>query len=259
MVASQGGIFGLNSDWTAVQVTNGSGRGPVLLICEHASDFIPQDFDLGLSPAAQASHAAWDIGALDVAVALSGMLDAPLVAGGISRLVYDCNRPLTAPDCIPARSEVFDIPGNANLSDQEKQSRFDRVHTPFHDAVDELRRQAAPQLVVTIHSFTPIYNGTKRDVELGFLFHSDPTTAQALLAQEQLNGTYRAALNEPYAATDGVTYSLQKHGEAHGIPAVMIEIRNDLIDTGDTAHAMAQHLNEVLRAAFPTLFQEASE
>jgi predicted N-formylglutamate amidohydrolase len=249
----------LNNGWTAVQVVNSSGQGPVLLICEHASNSIPDDYALGLSADTQASHAAWDIGALDVAIALSGKLDAPLVAGGVSRLVYDCNRPLTAPDCIPARSEIFEIPGNANLSDQEKQDRFDRVHTPFHDAVDKQSRQMAPKLVVTVHSFTPIYNGIKRDVDLGYLYHSDPSAAQAMLAQEQANGTYKSALNEPYAAVDGVTYSLNKHGEAHGLPCVMIEIRNDLIDTDEKAQAMAQHLSASLTAAFPTLFQKASE
>tara|TARA_R110002126_G_scaffold30259_4_gene98913 strand:+ start:32733 stop:33482 length:750 start_codon:yes stop_codon:yes gene_type:complete len=249
----------LNNNWTAAQVINSKGQAPVLLICEHASSFVPDEFELGLSADAQASHAAWDIGALDVAALLSDALDAPLVAGGVSRLIYDCNRPLTARDCIPARSEVFDIPGNAGLSDESKQSRYDRVHTPFHDAVDKQRAQTAPQLMVTIHSFTPIYNGKKRDVELGYLYHSDPSAAQALLAQEQTTSTYRAALNEPYAATDGVTYSLEKHGEACGLPAVMIEIRNDLIDTDQKAQAMAQHLTGSLTAAFPTLFQEADE
>ena len=249
----------MSSDWTAARVIGSSGQTPVLLICEHASNFVPDAFDLGLSADAQASHAAWDIGALDVAIELCDALDAPLVAGGVSRLIYDCNRPLAAPDCVPARSEIFDIPGNAGLSERGKQDRFDRVHTPFHDAVDEQRAQMAPQLVVTIHSFTPIYNGKKREVELGYLYHSDPSAAQALLAQEQAQGTYLAALNEPYAATDGVTYSLEKHGEAHGVPAVMIEIRNDLIDTGPKAKAMAQHLVGSLTAAFPSLFHEADK
>ncbi len=56
-----------------------------------------------------------------------------------------------------------------------------------------------------------------------------------------------------------MTYSLKKHGEAHGLPCVMIEIRNDLIDTDKKALAMAQHLSRSLTAAFPTFFQKASE
>ena len=245
-----------DTDWNAVNIINPQGQGGWLLVCEHASRRIPDALGgLGLSSAAGGSHAAWDIGALDVAHALSDALDAPLVAGDISRLVYDCNRPITAPDCVPARSEVYDIPGNAGLDDARRQQRYDQVHTPFHDAVTKVRTswkptQAAPVLV-TIHSFTPVYNGATRAVELGFLYHAQPAAAQALLAVEQARGRYASALNEPYAATDGVTYTLEKHGEAQALPAVMIEIRNDLIDTPEKAQAMAGHLAESLTRAFP--------
>ena len=252
-----------NTDWNAVNIVNPQGQGGWLLVCEHASRRIPDALGgLGLSSAAGGSHAAWDIGALDVAHALSDALDAPLVAGDISRLVYDCNRPITAPDCVPARSEVYDIPGNAGLDDARRQQRYDQVHTPFHDAVTKVRTswkptQAAPVLV-TIHSFTPVYNGATRAVELGFLYHAQPAAAQALLAVEQARGRYASALNEPYAATDGVTYTLEKHGEAQALPAVMIEIRNDLIDTPEKAQAMAGHLAESLTRAFPAPNSEAA-
>ena len=248
------------SDWTAAKVSNSQGQGPWLLVCEHASDHIPAELsDLGLNAAARRSHAAWDIGALDVAVALSAVLDAPLVAGGISRLVYDCNRPLSATDCIPARSEIHEIPGNVGLSDTEKQARFDRVHTPFHEAVARLRDARKSPMLVTVHSFTPVFNGVTRDVDLGFLCHSDAATAQALVAHEQADGTFRSALNEPYAPTDGVTYTLEKHAESHGIPAVMIEIRNDLIDTPAKAEEMARHLGHSLTTACRTRHSEAEQ
>ena len=249
-----------DSEWTAATVTNANGQGPWLLVCEHASDHIPADLnDLGLDAAARRSHAAWDIGALDVAVGLSKILDAPLIAGGISRLVYDCNRPLAAPDCIPTRSEVHDVPGNVGLSVAEKQARFDRVHTPFHDAVASLLDTRNSPILVTVHSFTPVFNGVTRDVDLGFLCHSDAATAQALVAQEQADGPFKSALNEPYAPTDGVTYTLEKHGESQGLPAVMIEIRNDLIDTPVKAQKMARHLGRSLIAVCPTVRNEAAQ
>lgn len=249
-----------NSDWTAAKVLNAHGKGPWLLVCEHASDAIPAELnDLGLSETARRSHAAWDIGAMDVATELSRLLDAPLVAGAISRLVYDCNRPLEAQDSIPARSEIYDIAGNADLDQAQKQDRFDRVHQPFHAAVSAQRHMSDPELLVTIHSFTPVYNGQSRTVELGFLYHSDASAAERLLAHEKKSGRYQAALNEPYSAADGVTYSLEKHGEALGLPAVMIEIRNDLIATPTSARAMAAHLATGLRASRAAAEQEAAE
>lgn len=237
--------------WPAAATFGEAGQGDFALICEHASHFIPPDADgLGLSPQAKQSHAAWDIGALDLAKRLSIQLNAPLVAGEISRLVYDCNRPLEAPDCCPERSEIFDVPGNLGMTQDARQTRFEQIHTPFHAAVSRMMDAAGPQVVlVTVHSFTPVYNGKTRDVELGFLSHTDKRFAQACLAQEQQHGRMKAALDEPYSATDGVTYSLQKHGEARGLLNVMIEVRNDLIDTAGKAQSVADHLAATLIAA----------
>ncbi|WP_244437598.1 N-formylglutamate amidohydrolase [Roseivivax isoporae] len=241
--------------WTAVEVMRGgaTGSGPVL-VCEHAAHAIPADLgDLGLSPEARHSHAAWDIGARDVARALSDLMEAPLVAGTLSRLVYDCNRPPEAPDAIPVRSEVHEIPGNRDLDAASRAARVARVHDPFHAAVEEVLSGRAATALITVHSFTPVFHGARREVELGFLFHADGALAQAALAAEQAAGRYRAALNEPYAASDGVTYTLARHGEGRGLPALMIEIRNDLIDTPARAQAMAAHLAPGLAAALAAL------
>lgn len=242
----------LGKAWPAAALIGAAGTAPVVLVCEHASHFIPPEYDgLGLADDAQHSHAAWDIGALDVAKCLSALLDAPLVAGQVSRLVYDCNRPLEAPDCIPARSEVFEIPGNTGLDDAGKQHRFDTVHVPFHAAVDQvidrqIERSSAPVLLVTVHSFTPIYHGQRRTLDIGYLHDNSSNAAKAAVKIEHGQGIYRAAINEPYAARDGVTYSLAKHAEARGLENVMIEIRNDLIDTPATAEKMAQHIAATL-------------
>lgn len=244
-----------DDDWTAVEVLHGTGQGPFVLVCEHAARHIPADLnDLGLQDPARSAHIAWDIGALDVAREMSALLDAPLVAGRISRLVYDCNRPPTAPDCIPARSEVFDIPGNAALDDQARLLRHDSVHLPFRATLErvietQMERCDSTPILVTVHSFTSVYNGVPRAVEIGFLCHGDATLAEAALAVEQQIGRHHADLNEPYGPQDGVTYTLATQGEARGLPSVMLEVRNDLIDTPGSAQKMAQHLSAVLTQA----------
>ncbi|PIE10000.1 MAG: N-formylglutamate amidohydrolase [Rhodobacterales bacterium] len=234
-----------------VSIHNAKGAAPVVLVCEHASRLIPERYKgLGLDAEARRAHIAWDIGALDVAQGLATRMDAPLVAGGVSRLVYDCNRPLEAHDAIPPRSEIYDIPGNRDLSDADRQARCAAIHDPFHEAVSEVIDAKADPALITIHSFTPIYKGARRALDLGFLFHGDhDALAQSALAAEQEAGRYTARLNEPYDASDGVTYSLARHGVARGLPALMIEIRNDLIDTPETADTMADHLSQTLTRA----------
>lgn len=248
-------------DWPAVEIINAAGAAPVVLVCEHASAHIPVDLaELGLDPEGRLSHAAWDIGARDVARHLSARLDAPLIAGATSRLVYDCNRPPDAPDCIPAQSERIRIPGNAGLSAEGTARRAARIHDPYHqslhDALDRAERAtAAPIALITIHSFTPIYHGQPRAVEVGVLHDASPALAEAFLTRLKDTTTLNVAMNEPYAASDGVTYTLRKHGEARGLANVMIEIRNDLIDTDDRARVMAERLLPALNAALADITQ----
>ncbi|MFK7870117.1 MAG: N-formylglutamate amidohydrolase [Roseobacter sp.] len=224
--------------------------GGPLVVCEHAARTIPPGLnDLGLPQEALVSHVAWDIGALDVALRLSAHLGAACVAGTISRLVYDCNRPLEAAGAIPEESEIYKIPGNQGLSPAQRQQRFDAVHQPFHDAVDHVAKRAGTaSALITVHSFTPIYHGKPRDTELGLLFDADPRLAQALLKATGPTGL-KAALNVPYGPQDGVMHTLHLHGQNRGIPHVMIEIRNDLVDTPGKAQSMADRLFPALQMA----------
>ncbi len=248
--------------WAPAQFHNTDGRAAIVLVCEHAARLIPGDFDdLGLAEAALHSHAAWDIGALDVARGLSEALDAPLVSAGVSRLLYDCNRPPSAPDCIPEKSEVFAIPGNRDLSDVQRDTRRRLIHDPFHNAVDgligsQIAKTGRPVIVITAHSFTPVFHGRRRAVEIGFLHHANARLSEAAQRLEARRGRYRVELNAPYSAADGVTYSLRRHADARQLHSTMIEIRNDLIDSKETAQAVAAHLAVTLRDAIDLVTQK---
>jgi len=216
-----------------VEVINPQGNGQFVLVCEHASRYIPEKFNnLGLGIKARESHVAWDPGALEVSLRLSKLLDAPLVSSKVSRLVYDCNRPPTAKSSIPERSEAIDIKGNANLSKDEVNERAEKYYFPFRNALTEClgshsRRVASP-ILVTIHTFTPVFHGRKRRVDLGVLHDSDNRMADGVLtflAKTDL----KIERNQPYGPRDGVTHTLKEHGNRRGIANVMIEIKNDLV------------------------------
>ncbi len=233
------------------RVVNAAGRSRVVLVCEHASNTVPPELaGLGMSAEGLRSHAAWDPGALAVSEAMSAELDAVLVASQVSRLVYDCNRPPEARDAIVTRSEVYDIPGNADLHAQARQERVDLVYRPFQD---ELRRVLAAHMprqpvLVTIHSFTRVYNGVERAVELGILCDHDARLADAMLAQASDFTTMDVRKNQPYGPEHGVTHTLIEHGLANGIANVMIEIRNDLIATPEQQRDVAQMLCALVAA-----------
>jgi len=242
----------------AVELVNPQGGGQVLLLCEHASNHVPARYaGLGLDAEARDSHAAWDPGARDVALALSRALDAPLVAGRVSRLVYDCNRPPEAASAMPEKSERFAVPGNRDLTPTQHAERVETVYRPFCAAVSDLvadrKRRGQRTVLITVHSFTPVFHGQRRATEIGILHDTDSRLADAMLDRADRLPGRRIARNDPYGPADGVTHSLKIHGIAHGLPNVMIELRNDLIRDAAGVEAMARELMALIAPALDSL------
>ncbi len=241
---------------------NEAARGPIVLVCEHASNHIPAAWgDLGLTDEQRSAHIAWDPGALGLARGLARRLDAVLVHAPVSRVVYDCNR---APDMLgamPARSEAHDIPGNAAISVQERLARTRAVYLPFHNGLHGLISQRIAlgrrPVVVTIHSFTPVYFGKPRAVEFGVIHDADPAYAMAIVAAARAMTRLACDLNAPYSAADDVTHTLRVMATPYGLPNAMLEVRNDLIATAADQEAMAETLAPVLNMGLVEIQRQA--
>lgn len=218
-----------------VLTVNGGGSSPFVLVCDHASNRIPDDYGtLGLTNEQRLMHIAWDPGALAVALELSHILDAPLIHSTVCRLVIDCNRATDKHDLIPVVSERTDIAANAGLSDAERQRRIASYHAPFHATIDAMlsARKAASleTILVTVHSFVPTYKGVPRPWPIGLIHATDSTFTAALRdALVEEDPDLNVGWNEPYSAMNGVTYTLEHHGDGRGLDATMIEIRHDEI------------------------------
>ncbi len=230
-----------------VTVERADGAGPLVLVCDHASNEIPPGFSaLGVPSAVMTTHVAWDPGALQVAQAIAAATGSPLVYPRATRLLLDCNRTPEAPGSIVARSEDTEVPGNRDLALDERLARVRRIYTPFHAAIDAVidRRLARGQAtaVIAIHSFTPVYHGKARPWDVGVLYDRDRRLADRLLASLKADGDIVVGDNEPYAPRDGVYHTLGRHAEARGLPSVMIEIRNDRLADGAGQAAWAQRL-----------------
>jgi predicted N-formylglutamate amidohydrolase len=234
----------------AFTAENLSGRSPCLLLCEHASNRVPRVFgDLGLSSTELDRHIGWDIGALAMARGLSRRLDAALFATGYSRLVIDCNRPLHAPSSIPEQSEDTVIPGNLTLSAEARAARQAALFHPFHDAVSA-HLDAHPQrrCVIGVHSFTPFYRGIARPWQAGCLYAGARQFAAPLMDGLRAQG-FCVGNNEPYTIDPAEDYTVPVHGEARGLPSLLIEIRQDLIANAAAADAWAERLAPLVQQA----------
>lgn len=233
-------------------------QAPVLFVCEHASSHIPEKFNnLGLDGPARASHIAWDPGAENLTRILADRFNAPAVIGRISRLVYDCNRPPSAFDAVPEKSEIFEIPGNQNLSDAQIADRVETYYRPFEQALTfAIAEHQVDPLLVTVHSFTPVYNGHKRDVEIGLLHDDDPRVVDAMLDEAVGHVKLNIQRNEPYGPQDGVTHTIRMHGVENGLLNVMIEVRNDLVNSYDDCALIANVLESLISGALDRLAKD---
>ncbi len=237
------------------RVVNENGSSPFLLICEHASNLLPTALNtLGLRSEDLSRHIAYDIGAAGVTETLAKLLNCTAVLQRYSRLAYDCNRPPEAPGAMPEKSEVYDIPGNRNLTPHDKLKRVNEIYRPFinriAEVIDTRTCHGQHTICVSVHSFTKNYFSKDRDVELGLLFDRDPWLANHLARSFP---QFDTRLNEPYGPKDGVMHLMNQVASPRGLKHLMIEIRNDLINNTRGQQEWAQRLSVPLIQAVSNL------
>jgi len=237
-----------------VELVRGRADSPFLITCDHAGNYFPAHCaNLGLNDEQIRAHIAWDIGAAEVAKELARRLGATLILQRYSRLLIDCNRPPSAISSIPKISETTTIPGNLQLTDEQHRARQEAIFDPYHLEIsaqlDQLASSGQDTILISVHSFTPVFKGNKREFELGILFNRDPRLGQLLLDRLALEADIRAMVNEPYAVSDATDYTIPQHAEARNIPHVMLEIRNSLITNEANQLQWASMLADWLRQA----------
>jgi predicted N-formylglutamate amidohydrolase len=251
-----------DADVPPVQEYNAAGKSPFLFTCDHYGRLIPRALgDLGLPESERERHIAWDIGIAGVSEMLADHLDAHLVAQRYSRLVIDCNRPPGAASSIPVISEATVIPGNEGLSAEAAELRRREVFDPYHRRIDEIidarLHRGQPSVLVSLHSFTPVYAGIIRPWHIGTLYHRDHTLAPLMLQHLRAEGDLVVGDNEPYAVSDITDYTIPVHGEMRGLINTGIEIRQDLIGDQSGQHQWADRLARILREIAATMQRQA--
>ena len=229
---------------------NDSGRSPFLLTCDHYGRLIPAVLgDLGLPESELKRHIGWDIGIAGVAEMLSKHLDAHLIVQRYSRLVIDCNRPPGVGSSIPLISETTTIPGNEGITrvaaDLRRAQIFDPYHRRIDAIIDQRRHLNMPTILVSLHSFTPVYAGIARPWHIGTLYQRDKILPPLLLQLLRAEPDLVVGDNEPYAVSDETDYTIPVHAEARGLMNTGIEIRQDLISDQAGEKAWADRLARI--------------
>jgi predicted N-formylglutamate amidohydrolase len=246
----------------AYELSNAAASPRLIFVCDHASNALPMEHGtLGLAPDLFARHIAYDIGAAEVTRAFAAAFDAPAVLGAYSRLLIDLNRGPDDPTLVMKLSDGAIIPGNAKVDFAEIDARIARYYRPYHDAIEaqiaRARVAGITPVVVSVHSFTPEWRGQKRPWQVGVLWsRKDGRLAAVLLDELRREGDLTVGDNEPYSG-ELENDCMAQHALAHGLPHVLIEIRQDLIADEAGVAKWSARLAPLLRNAVRRLESSA--
>ena len=104
-------------------------------------------------------------------------------------------------------------------------------------------------MLVSIHSFTPVFGGVTRPWHAGVLYQRDQRLAGPVLNLLRQDPMLVIGDNEPYAVSDATDYAIPEYGERRGLLHVEMEIRQDLIADESGQDEWAQRLARVLTSA----------
>jgi predicted N-formylglutamate amidohydrolase len=235
----------MSEAWTEIAGNPGSA---MLLIGDHASNHLPEDYDLGVPPWVMEQHVAIDIGVASLGRALCASLGCQGVLGGISRLLIDLNREADAAGLIPEMSDGHVIPANTSLDPAERDRRVATYWRPYHDHIAEMIEADKPMLLISLHSFTPqlATSDDERPWQIGILYNVDERAARLALPLLEQAGIV-AGDNLPYSGKV-LNATMNRHGEGNAIPYLGIEVRQDLISDDAGVARWGERLAPIIRA-----------
>jgi len=234
----------------------------VILLCDHAENALPEEYGtLGLAPSEFERHIAYDIGVREVTKRLAATLGAPAVMTRFSRLLIDCNRGEDDPTLIMRLSDGAIVPGNRLLTPDERAKRVARYYRPYHAEIDAVIDLAASHgiapVLLSVHSFTPVWRGLPRPWHGAVLWDKDPRLAKPLLAELSLDPSLVIGDNAPY---DGALRGdcLWQHGTSRGLAHALVEIRQDLIADETGQIEWSERLADAMRRILATTDPDAN-
>lgn len=203
-----------------------------IITCEHAGNEVPERFAHFFSSASEQlqSHLGWDPGAREVGAFLAHGLQAPFYKCESTRLLVEPNRSL--------HSESLFSKYVQELSDSERQEVLNQYYIPHRTTVEDwIRVSPKPVLHLSVHSFTPVFNGIVRDVDVGLLFDPDRTNEISfcnlwMQALNRLAPDIRFGFNKPYLGTDdGFTTYLRTKFQDEEYLGIEIEVSQRFVET----------------------------
>jgi len=223
----------------------------VIITCEHASNELPEDYFWTDKDKRYFVNEHWaiDIGAFKMAQALAQELKCVFVHALYSRLLLDVNRSLVADTLFRKIGDGQEVDLNKEMTYEEEQKRIRRFYISYYEALRDVSTIINPTYVLSIHSFTALYEGQARSTEIGVLYGHESTEFALKINQGMDDKGYHSDVNKPY---DGLTsmgalksllysnYPAKRYG-------ITFEFRNDILSDEKRYHQLKLDTVEVVK------------
>ena len=217
----------------------------ILIIADHASNYIPKEYNnLGLPDYFLNNHITFDIGVKELGLDLSNRLKCKVIQGKYSRLLIDLNRDLNDPTIIPEIVDGKIIPGNIELSKSELRLRVRTIYNKYHNEIDQIIKNEKVKVILSIHSFNPIFKNKKRFLKFGILSNEDKNLSSIIIDQLRLQ-KFNVGDNKPYKG-NLIGDSMYRHGLRNKLPHALIEVRNDLLSNPTKIKSVSRLLHKTI-------------
>ena len=225
----------------------------LVISCEHASNTVPPCFEWVFPNKSRvlASHRGYDVGAAVITDALAQRLSLTPVCGEITRLLIDINRSLGNPTMFS--------PYAHKLAEAQREQLIKTYYLPhckkLAAAIDRGLRGAEHVLHVAIHSFTPWWDGIRRDGEMGILYDPEMKSESrfAMRMKRHLTAAgYHTRLNFPYhGRDDSLCHTFRgRYGDRYS--GIEIEVNNIMVRQSSASRRVGEELAQVLESSLVT-------
>ncbi len=217
----------------------------ILFIADHASNYIPISLkNLGLRKSHLSSHIAYDLGVKELCINLSSLLKSKYIIGEYSRLIIDLNRDVSDPTLIPEITERKIITTNVDLTENDIRKRISKIYDKYHHKINSTIKQNNITILISLHSFNPIFKKKKRNIHYGILSNRDRRLSEYMIAEMKCR-KLKVGDNEPYEG-NLIGDTMYKHGLKNNLHHTLIEVRNDLLSSPTKIHRVSVLLKEII-------------
>lgn len=204
----------------------------IVITAEHASNDLPEGYSWTENDRKYFvdEHWGYDLGSLDMATHIARELKCVLVYSLYSRLLTDVNRNIAANTLFRQGGDGQIVDLNKDIDYEEEQNRIMKYHHSYYNALREVSQKVDPQYIFSVHSFTPLFEGEPRTLEVGVLVSHSDTLADKVYSSFKKDN-YNVSVNLPYDGKQGLNaldtllfakYPVRRQG-------IEFEFRNDIL------------------------------